>query len=79
MTLRGRLVAARRRGRPAGKAAAGGGGVSWCGRSASSARPLGLSAALGGNGVTLHPGRAGGAGHARAPPVAPPRYRRRGL
>lgn len=44
--LRGRLAAARRRGRPAGKAAAGGGGVSWCGRSASSTRPLGLSAAL---------------------------------
>lgn len=41
-----------------------------------SARALGGS---GGNGVTLHPGRAGGAGHARAPPVAPPRYRRRGL
>lgn len=44
--LRGRLGAARRRGRPAGTAAAGGGGVSWCGRSASSARPLGLSVAL---------------------------------
>lgn len=41
-----------------------------------SARALGGS---GGNGVTLHPGRAGGAGHARAPSVAPPRHRRRGL
>lgn len=43
--LRGRRGAARRRGRPAGTAAAGGGGVSWCGRSASTASPLGLSAA----------------------------------
>lgn len=41
-----------------------------------SARALGGS---GGNGVTLHPGRAGEAGHARAPSVAPPRPRRRGL
>lgn len=44
--LRGLRGAARRRGRPAGTAAAGGGGVSWCGRSASTASPLGLSAAL---------------------------------
>lgn len=41
-----------------------------------SARALGGS---GDNGVTLHPGSAGGAGHARAPAMVPPRHQRRGL
>lgn len=62
--LLGRLGAGGWRGTPAGEATAGGEGNSWRGRSGvqgPTGRALGLSGA---NGVTLHPGSGGGAGHA---------------
>lgn len=64
MSLLGRLGAGGWRGTPAGEATAGGEGNSWrgrCGVQGPTGRALGLSGA---NGVTLHPGSGGGAGHA---------------